>query len=233
MVCALILVVEDEDDVAHLMVRALSREGYAVERVDNGTEALRRLLEQPPAAVLLDLGLPDVDGLEVCRRARSGGYDGGIVVVTARTDSNVELSHAAGADDHVAKPFGLAELQARVREVLRVPGRSGRPALATTTSGLGIDLAMRRATAGSVELALTDREFDVLALLAATPGQVVPSSSLLAQGWGAIPENADKLLDMTVRQLGRKLAASGTADTISVDAGGGFVLHVGPSWRRT
>ena len=114
-----VLVVEDEEDIAFPLVRTLEREGYDVEWVDSGQKALDTLASGPEL-VILDLGLPDIDGLEVCRRAREAGYEGAIIIVTARAgelDRVVGLDY--GADDYLAKPFGLAELQARVRALLR------------------------------------------------------------------------------------------------------------------
>ncbi len=114
-----VLVVEDEEDIAFPLVRTLEREGYDVSWVDSGQKALDTL-STAPEVVILDLGLPDIDGLEVCRRAREAGFEGAIMIVTARAgelDRVVGLDY--GADDYLAKPFGLAELQARVRALLR------------------------------------------------------------------------------------------------------------------
>ena len=115
-----VLVVEDEEDIAFPLVRTLQREGYDVKWVDHGQKALGSLASEPADLVILDLGLPDFDGLEVCRRARAAGFAGAIMIVTARAgelDRVVGLDY--GADDYLAKPFGLAELQARVRALLR------------------------------------------------------------------------------------------------------------------
>ena len=120
-----VLVVEDEEDIAFPLVRTLEREGYQVTWVDSGQKALDSLTTEPVEMVILDLGLPDMDGLEVCRRARDAGYVGAIMIVTARAgelDRVVGLDY--GADDYLAKPFGLAELQARVRALLRRTGVS-------------------------------------------------------------------------------------------------------------
>src|SRR4051795_4853509 len=114
-----VLVVEDEEDIAFPLVRTLEREGYDVAWDDSGQKALDTMTSAPEV-VILDLGLPDIDGLEVCRRAREEGFEGAIMIVTARAgelDRVVGLDY--GADDYLAKPFGLAELQARVRALLR------------------------------------------------------------------------------------------------------------------
>src|SRR3712207_4041693 len=153
-----VLVVEDEEDIAFPLVRTLEREGYDVHWVDSGQKALDDVSSRHADVVILDLGLPDMDGLEVCRKARDGGYDGAIMIVTARAgelDRVVGLDY--GADDYMAKPFGLAELQARVRALLR---RTNSSASAETSNdgGLRIDVAARRVFSGDDEVPLTGKE---------------------------------------------------------------------------
>jgi DNA-binding response OmpR family regulator len=117
---AQVLVVEDEEDIAFPLTRTLEREGYEVVRVDSGADALEEMARSIYDVVILDLGLPDIDGLEVCRRAREDGYTGAIIILTGRTgelDRVVGLD--VGADDYLSKPFGLAELQARMRALMR------------------------------------------------------------------------------------------------------------------
>src|SRR3954466_4128259 len=156
-----VLVVEDEEDIAFPLVRTLEREGYDVEWVESGQKALDALASKPEL-VILDLGLPDIDGLEVCRRAREAGYTGAIMIVTARAgelDRVVGLDY--GADDYLAKPFGLAELQARVRALLRRTSSSSAAGDAAKPDGLRIDVDARRVYAGSEEVPLTSKEFEV------------------------------------------------------------------------
>ena len=143
-----VLVVEDDDKIAAPLVRTLEREGYEVERIAQGLPALDRLAGGQVDLLLLDLGLPDVDGLEVCRRARESGYRGGIIILTARDgelDRVVGLD--VGADDYLAKPFALAELLARARALLRRSGAQAEPvaAAAPTTPALADRPARRRA----------------------------------------------------------------------------------------
>ena len=178
-----VLIVEDEEDIAIPLVRTLEREGYTVGSVSSGEEALARVGDINPSVVILDLGLPDMDGLDVCRDLRAAGFDGGILIVTARggeLDRVVGLDF--GADDYLSKPFGLAELQARVRALLRrsLP-RPGRTAAADAPAdGLHIDRAGRRVRLREREIALMTKEFDVLALLASERDKVVSREQLMS-----------------------------------------------------
>src|SRR5512134_1157590 len=144
---ATVLIVEDDEGIAMPLVRTLGREGYDVERVSEGSSAVAKALAGRVDLMILDLGLPDIDGLEVCRQVRAGGYDGGVLILTARggeLDRVVGLD--VGADDYMSKPFGLAELLARTRALLRRSGGAQQPAQATptTTPGLRIDTQARR-----------------------------------------------------------------------------------------
>src|SRR3990170_3890579 len=141
-----VVIVEDEEDIAFPLVRTLEREGYDVQWLDSGQKALDDLQNVKADVVILDLGLPDMDGLEVCRKMRDQGYDGAIMIVTARAgelDRVVGLDY--GADDYMSKPFGLAELQARVRALLRRTSSSNNSYdEGVPPGGLRIDVAARR-----------------------------------------------------------------------------------------
>ncbi|HEX3712034.1 MAG TPA: response regulator transcription factor, partial [Trebonia sp.] len=168
-----VLVVEDDPGIATQLVRGLERAGYAADSVAMGAEALRR----PHCdVVLLDLGLPDVDGIDVCRRLRADS-DAAIIVVTARgEESDRVLALDEGADDYLVKPFGLAELLARIRAVLRRghrPGGSGGPAEVLRHGPLVVDLRTRKVTMSGSEVALTPKEFAILECLAADPGRLI------------------------------------------------------------
>jgi DNA-binding response OmpR family regulator len=221
-----VLVVEDDIDLAETMVRALWQHGYVARRVENGADAIAQVSEEPPHAVILDLGLPDMDGLDVCARLREGGYEGGIMIATARTaQEDIERSAVAGADDFLAKPFGLAELQARVGEVVRGNGRWGRhQQVRCTSSGLTLDTITRRAHAGPLELTLTDKEFDILAVLADRAGAPVTEEALLVAVWGASGPSSQKAFRATLKQLGRRLAAT-SADQVVVEDDDGVRLE--------
>ena len=225
-----VLVVEDEEDIAFPLVRTLEREGYQVTWVDSGQKALDSLTTEPSEMVILDLGLPDLDGLEVCRRARDAGYGGAIMIVTARAgelDRVVGLDY--GADDYLSKPFGLAELQARVRALLR--RTAANPSAATTNGaseqGLRIDEAARRVFAGEDEVALTGKEFEVLNILAANRDKVVSRGRLMADVWDENWYGSTKTLDVTIGRLRQKLEGVGVTDRVVAVRGVGFRLEGG------
>jgi len=224
-----VLVVEDEEDIAYPLVRTLEREGYDVEWVENGQKALDSLASTPEL-VILDLGLPDMDGLEVCRQARASGYTGAIIIVTARAgelDRVVGLDY--GADDYLAKPFGLAELQARVRALLRRTSspQSGRND-AVTSDRVRIDVEGRRVYAGAEEVPLTGKEFEVLSILAANRDKVVSRDRLMADAWDENWYGSTKTLDVTIGRLRQKLESVGVTDRVVAVRGVGFRLEGGP-----
>lgn len=222
-----VLVVEDEEDIAFPLVRTLEREGYAVRWVDSGAKALDELAARPSDVLILDLGLPDMDGLDVCRGARESGYDGAIMIVTARAgelDRVVGLDY--GADDYLAKPFGLAELQARVRALLRRTAGSGDE---VDEGSLRLDIDARRVHAGDTEVSLTGKEFDVLTVLAAQRGKVVSRDRLMAEAWNENWFGSTKTLDVTIGRLRQKLDAAGVTDRVVAVRGVGFRLEHGVS----
>ncbi|MBM7507238.1 DNA-binding response OmpR family regulator [Nocardioides salarius] len=226
-----VLVVEDEEDIAFPLVRTLEREGYEVSWVDSGQRALDDLSGIPADVVILDLGLPDMDGLEVCRRAREAGYEGAIMIVTARAgelDRVVGLDY--GADDYLAKPFGLAELQARVRALLRRTASGFAAGSEVDPHGLRIDVAARRVYSGEHEVPLTGKEFEVLNILASQRDKVVARSRLMADVWDENWYGSTKTLDVTIGRLRQKLEGVGVTDKIVAVRGVGFRLE-GPAPR--
>ena len=221
-----VLVVEDEEDIAFPLVRTLEREGYDVSWVDTGQKALDEVVSRPAEVIILDLGLPDMDGLEVCKKARAAGYDGAIMIVTARAgelDRVVGLDY--GADDYLAKPFGLAELQARVRALLRRTGAGGGLNADESDDGLRIDVAARRVYAGETEVPLTGKEFDVLNILAANKDKVVSRGRLMADVWDENWYGSTKTLDVTIGRLRQKLESVGVTERVVAVRGVGFRLE--------
>ena len=204
-----ILVVEDDAGIAQSLVRGLARAGYVVDTASTGADALAA----PPAdVVLLDLGLPDVDGVEVCRRLRRRS-DVAIIVVTARGEESDRVATLdEGADDYLVKPFGLAELLARVRAVLRRVRPAG---TVTYVHGpLTVDPRTRRVTVSGAEVMLTPKEFDIIECLAADPGRVVSRQELLERAWDANWYGPTKVLDVHVAALRRKLGVEGLIETV-------------------
>ena len=225
-----VLIVEDEEDIAFPLVRTLEREGYDVAWVDSGQKALDDVSSRHADVVILDLGLPDMDGLEVCRKARDNGYDGAIMIVTARAgelDRVVGLDY--GADDYMAKPFGLAELQARVRALLRRTNNSNAAADNGTEGGLRIDVAARRVFSGDDEVPLTGKEFEVLNVLVANKDKVVSRTRLMADVWDENWYGSTKTLDVTIGRLRHKLESVGVQEKVVAVRGVGFRLEGSPS----
>ena len=203
-----VLVVEDDQGIATQLVRGLTRGGYAAEHVTTGREALAW---GDPDVVLLDLGLPDTDGVAVCRQLRERS-DAAIIVVTARGEEPERvLALDAGADDYLVKPFGLAELLARIRAVMR----RVRPGGEVLRHGpLAVDVRTRKVSVAGREIALTPKEFDILECLAVDPGRVVSRQEILESAWDAHWYGPTKVLDVHVAALRRKLGVPGLVETV-------------------
>ena len=184
---ARVLVVEDDQTVAEVVTRYLEREGFAVESVGDGQRAIESADDRPPDLVVLDIMLPGLDGLEVCRRLRSRAPIP-VVMLTARgNEEDRVLGLELGADDYVAKPFSPRELTARVKAVLRRAGSALHDVERAGTieyDGLHLDLSAREARVRGERAALTAREFELLAFLAARPRQVFRRDELLERVWG-------------------------------------------------
>ncbi len=205
-----ILIVEDDDAIAKPLAAGLEREGFDVTRVSTGEDALEAAL---PDLVLLDLRLPGMDGTEVCRRLRARS-DVPIIVVTAKgeeVDRVVGLE--LGADDYIVKPFGFRELLARIRAVMR-RARPGTDRAQIHVGPLEIDVRGRRATMGDDPLNLTTKEFDLLALLASEPGDVVSRQRILREVWDTEWFGPTKTVDVHVASLRKKLGDPGWIETV-------------------
>jgi len=214
-----ILVVEDEDAIADPLVAGLRREGYDVSRVATGESAL----DAPPAdLVLLDLRLPDIDGLDVCRRLRERSRVP-IIALTARGEEADRVAGLElGADDYVVKPYGLRELIARIRAVMRRAAASDGAGGPLRVGELEVDERARRATLGGRELELTPKEFELLAALARDPGAAVSRRRLLEEVWETTWYGSAKTIDVHVAALRRKLGDPGWIETVR---GVGFRLR--------
>ncbi|WP_409468932.1 response regulator transcription factor [Streptomyces sp. HC307] len=181
---ARVLVVDDDPTVSEVVAGYLDRAGYVVDRAGDGPDALARAAVHWPDLVVLDLMLPGMDGLEVCRRMRDRGPVP-VIMLTARGDEDDRiLGLEVGADDYVTKPFSPRELVLRVESVLRRARPGRQPAGTLRTAGLTVDPGARRAAKNGVELALTLREFDLLAFFLRHPGRAFGREELMREVWG-------------------------------------------------
>lgn len=220
-----VLVVDDEPPIVELVRGYLRREGWEVLTAADGPAAIAAVREHAPDVVVLDLMLPGLDGIEVCRQLRTFS-DVYVIMLTARgeeIDRVVGLS--VGADDYLVKPFSPRELLARIKALLRRPRTPAIPAQIHVVGSLNVDAARRKATVAGRDLGLTAVEFDLLAALARDPGVVVTRQGLLDQVWGADYFGDDHVLDVHFAKLRRKLAADGSGtDLIETIRGIGFRL---------
>ncbi len=231
-----LLLVEDDDGIAAPLERALGREGYDVTRVATGTDALDHIAAQDPELVVLDLGLPDIDGLDVCKRARNQGFGGAILILTARGD---ELDRVvgldSGADDYMGKPVALAELLARVRALLRrsanAPASEVAAAVAAAAApgrqsgNVRIDQDARRVWVADKEVQFSAKEYDLLALLVREAGKVITRERIMEEVWDEHWFGSTKTLDVTLGRLRSKLGDVGAAVEVVAVRGVGFRLE--------
>ncbi len=205
-----LLVVEDDHQLRAALVRALRDRGHAVATAAGGMAGLDAALTDRPDLVVLDLGLPDVDGAQVLRMLRAVS-DVPVIVATARDEEpEIVALLGAGADDYLVKPFGAAQLDARIKAVLRRAG-ADEPEVPLRVGALSVDPGAREAALDGRALDLTPREFDLLAYLAARPGQVVSRRELLAEVWQQPLGGADKTVDVHLSWLRRKLGETAQA----------------------
>jgi DNA-binding response OmpR family regulator len=206
-----ILVVEDDPDIAELVARYLDKAGFTTERAASGREALQTIAARPPELLVLDLMLPHVDGLEVCRlvRANEATATMPIIMLTARADESERIvGLELGADDYLAKPFSPNELVARVRALLRRAQRAAPPAAKTLAYGpITLDTERHLVSSGGRDVTLTAKEFLFLEYLLLHRGRVLSRDVLLTDVWGYRYTGGTRTVDVHVRRLREKLPA--------------------------
>jgi two-component system response regulator MprA len=225
-----VLVVEDERSIASAIRRGLIFEGYRVDVADSGNRALDLARDDMPDLVILDIMLPGIDGLEVCRRLRATGEDVPILMLTARDEVADRVAGLdAGADDYLVKPFAFEELLARVRALLRRHERRQEEAGAwgdvLRFEDLVLDTTTRYAYRGPRRIELTTREFDLLLLFLKHPNQVLPRDTIMERVWGYDFPGESNVLEVYVKNLRRLLEASGEARLLQTVRGAGYVLR--------
>jgi DNA-binding response OmpR family regulator len=222
-----ILVVEDDRALARVMRDNLTLEGFQVELVANGNLAIGHAREFAPDLILLDLTLPDRDGLTVCSVLREHGRIP-IIIVSARGQKADRLKGLnLGADDYVTKPFEMDELLARIRAVLR---RARAVVNRLTLGGVDVDFRCQKATSGETQIHLTHREFEVLRYLAEREGRVVHRQELLREIWGYVDTPATRSVDHAIARLRKKIERDPrNPDYIRTAHGGGYCLTLSPS----
>jgi DNA-binding response OmpR family regulator len=202
-----VLVVEDEDSIASFVSMYLKKGGFSVSLAANGTEALAKASSEGPSLIVLDLALPDIDGIDVCRRIRQRS-DVPILMLTARDDDvDKIIGLEVGADDYLTKPFNPRELVARVKSILRraSPSRRALERAVLTHGHLAVDAGRREATVDGTEIQLAPKEFDLLWELLDHRGLVLTRDQLLERVWGYTFAGDTRTVDVHVRQLRRKL----------------------------
>jgi two-component system, OmpR family, response regulator len=212
---------EDDHELRGVVRDALAREGFVVRATSSGAEAVRAFAERPPDVLVLDIGLPDADGRDVCQALRARGVRAPVLFLSARDAVADRVSgFHAGGDDYLTKPFALAELLVRVRSLLQ----RAAPAQPPAAHELVLDPAEHAIVNGGDPVALTPTEFRVLAALAAEPGRVVRRATLIAAAWpdGAIVH--DNTLDAYVARVRRKLREAGARETVTTRRGVGYRL---------
>ncbi|HLO03768.1 MAG TPA: response regulator transcription factor [Symbiobacteriaceae bacterium] len=223
-----ILVVDDDPKITAFLRRALVLEGYEVAVAQTGADGLRSVAEAPPDLVILDIMMPGIDGIEVCRRFRTAGEGMPVLLLTARDAVADRVKGLdAGADDYLVKPFALEELLARVRALLRrgggrAPEEAVQPAL--TYADLLLDPASREVRRGARLIELTAKEFELLHLFLTYPRQVLSKDLLMDRIWGHDWSGESNVLEVYVGYLRQKLEAAGEPRLIQTVRGVGYVM---------
>ena len=217
-----VLVVEDDAAIADVLRRALRQEGHEVRSAEDGVEALELAESFVPDLVILDLGLPKLDGVEVCRRLRAES-DAPILILTARTDTDDRVEGLdSGADDYLVKPFERKELLARMRALMRRRPPQGTASLAVADLRLNPDT--REVYRGDRPIELTNREFELLEYLMRNERLVISRERLLEEVWGYDPMAMTNTIDVFISNLRRKLEAGGEPRVLHTKRGAGYVV---------
>jgi DNA-binding response OmpR family regulator len=218
-----VLVVEDDEAIADVLRRTLRQEGHEVRASADGVQALRAAEEFVPDLVILDLGLPGLDGVDVCRRLRAES-DVPILILTARTDLDDRVEGLdSGADDYLVKPFERKELLARMRALMR--RRPPRGSAALVVGDLRLNPDTREVSRGDREIELTNREFELLEHLMRNERLVVSRERLLEEVWGYDPMALTNTIDVFISNLRRKLEEGGEPRLLHTKRGAGYVLR--------
>jgi two-component system KDP operon response regulator KdpE len=218
-----VLIVDDERAIRRFLRVSLVTQGYTIFEAATGGEALSSVAENRPDVVFLDLGLPDIDGIEVTRQLREWTQVPIIILSVRDRESDKIQALDAGADDYLTKPFGVGELMARMRGVLRRSLHVGVVEPVFTTGDLYVDLAKRRVQLGDQEVALTPTEYDLLRVMIQNAGKVLTHNQLIHQVWGAAYEDEAHLLRVNVSNLRRKIELDPTRPVyITTEPGVGY-----------
>ncbi len=218
-----VLVVEDEQSLASALDRGLTKLGYAVDVAADGVEALEKASDVPYDVICLDLNLPRIDGIEVCRRLRGDDFDGGIIMLTARSGIRERVEGLdEGADDYLVKPFAFSELAARIRAVARREGSPLDPVL--STRGLELDPNTNQVRREGTPIRLTPKEFELLYYLAKHEGRAIPQEELIDRIWNERMNPFTQTVKVHMNNLRRKLNDGFEEAMITTIRGKGYVL---------